>query len=139
MDTLSPQQRSRVMSRVGGRDTAPELLVRSMVHRLGYRFRLYRKDILGTPDLVFPGRRSVMFVHGCFWHGHDCKRGSLPTSNVAFWVQKINGNKERDGRIQEQLRLEGWNILTVWQCETKDRGELKKTLIGFFGTAKRSK
>jgi DNA mismatch endonuclease (patch repair protein) len=134
MDTLSPKQRSQVMSRIRGRDTGPEILIRSMVHRLGYRFRLHRKDLPGTPDLVFPVRRSAVFVHGCFWHGHDCSRGHLPSSNVAFWEQKIGKNKQRDDRVRKLLRKEGWKVLAVWQCETKDSSRLAKKLTRFLET-----
>ena len=134
MDTLSPKQRSRVMSRIHGRDTGPEILIRSMVHRLGYRFRLHRKDLPGTPDLVFPVRRSAVFVHGCFWHGHDCSRGRLPSSNVAFWEQKIGKNKQRDDRVRKLLRKQGWKVLAVWQCETKDSAGLAKKLTRFLET-----
>jgi DNA mismatch endonuclease (patch repair protein) len=133
MDRFSPRQRSRVMSLIGGRDTAPELLIRSLVHRLGYRFRLHRKDLPGTPDLVFTRRRRVIFVHGCFWHGHDCPRGRMPSSNVAFWERKIGRNKERDALAQQRLRDDGWKIFVVWQCETKCHDELQKTLVEFLG------
>jgi DNA mismatch endonuclease (patch repair protein) len=137
MDPLSPQQRSRIMSRVRNRDTLPERLIRSMLHRHGYRFRLHRKDIPGTPDIVFPGRRSVILVHGCFWHGHDCPRGRPPSSNREFWNQKISVNKRRDALTVERLAADGWNVLTVWQCEIKDLAQLEKTLIGFLGPPSR--
>src|ERR1700730_11616264 len=116
-DTLSTVARSERMSRIKGANTAPELVVRSLLHRLGYRFRLHRRDMPGSPDLVFSGRRSVIFVHGCFLHGHDCARGRLPSSNLVFWEQKIGKNKERDSRVQNQLVSDGWNVLTVWQCQ----------------------
>jgi DNA mismatch endonuclease, patch repair protein len=131
MDTLSPGQRSKLMSRIRGRDTAPELLVRSMAHRLGFRFRLQRKDLAGKPDLVFPGKAAVVFVHGCFWHGHDCNRGCMPTSNRPFWEHKIGSNKERDYRVQKQLEDEGWRVLTIWQCDIKDLAGLRRRLIAF--------
>jgi DNA mismatch endonuclease, patch repair protein len=133
MDTLSPEQRSRLMSQVRQRDTGPELLIRSMLHRLGYRFRVHRRDLPGTPDLVFPARRSVVFVHGCFWHGHSCRCGRRPSSNVTFWDEKIRKNKERDDRVQKQLRTAGWRVLAVWECETKDGPVLEKTLTRFLG------
>jgi DNA mismatch endonuclease (patch repair protein) len=119
------------MSRIHGRNTAPELLVRSTLHKLGFRFRLHRNDLPGKPDLVFPGKKRVIFVHGCFWHGHNCTRGRLPTSNVAFWELKIGRNKERDGRVHQQLEAEGWKVLTVWQCETKDVVGLGERLVRF--------
>ena len=130
-DNHTPQQRSDNMRAVRGKNTAPELLVRSMLHRLGYRFRLHRKDLPGTPDIVFPARRSVMFVHGCFWHGHNCARGASPASNVDFWERKIAGNRERDGRTQGRLRKNGWKVLTVWECETKNERRLEQRLSHF--------
>jgi DNA mismatch endonuclease (patch repair protein) len=123
------------MRAVRGKNTAPERLIRSTLHRLGYRYRLHRKDLPGTPDIVFPARRSVMFVHGCFWHGHKCPRGSLPTSNVDFWRPKIAKNRDRDGRAQMQLRKAGWRVLTVWECETKDKGRLMERLRRFLERA----
>lgn len=131
MDTVSPEQRSRNMSRVRGKNTALELKIRSLLHRLGYRFRLHRKDLPGTPDMVFAGRRSVIFVHGCFWHGHNCARAALPTSNREFWETKIDKNKKRDARAHALLSADGWNVLTVWQCETKDEAALRESLVGF--------
>jgi DNA mismatch endonuclease (patch repair protein) len=131
MDTLSPAQRSRLMSHIRRRDTGPELLIRSMLHRLGYRFRVHRKDLPGTPDLVFPGRRSVLFVHGCFWHGHTCRCGRQPSSNVAFWNEKLDRNKERDTRVESQLRKSGWRVLAIWECEAKDSPKLEKRLTRF--------
>jgi len=131
MDTVSPEQRSRNMSRVRGKNTSLELKVRSLLHRLGYRYRLHRKDLPGTPDLVFSGRRSVIFIHGCFWHGHSCARAALPTSNREFWETKIGRNKERDNQAQASLASAGWKVLTVWQCETKDETALRERLVGF--------
>jgi len=131
-DVFSPEKRSSIMRQVHGSNTAPELLIRSTLHRLGYRFRLHRKDLPGTPDIVLPGRKSVVFVHGCFWHGHKCPRGTLPSSNREFWQQKITKNQERDRRVQKQLRSEGWKVLTVWQCQTKDQTTLVKRLSRFF-------
>lgn len=133
MDTVSPEQRSRNMSKIRGKDTALELKIRSLLHNLGYRYRLHRKDLPGTPDLVFPGRKSVMFIHGCFWHGHTCARAALPTSNRQFWETKIGRNKERDGRALEQLLEDGWKVLTVWQCETRDEDALRERLVRFLG------
>jgi DNA mismatch endonuclease (patch repair protein) len=132
-DNRTPQQRSENMRAVRGKNTAPELSVRSMLHRLGYRFRLHRRDLPCTPDIVFPSRGSVMFVHGCFWHGHTCPRGNLPSSNLDFWQGKITGNRERDDRTKKELRKEGWKILTVWECETKNLLSLEKKLSQFLG------
>lgn len=131
MDTVTREQRSIIMSKIHGRNTAPEIVVSSTLHKLGYRFRRHREDLPGKPDFVFPGRQCVIFVHGCFWHGHDCKRGRLPTSNVVFWERKIGGNKERDRRVHQQLETKGWKVLTVWQCEIADAASLKRKLVSF--------
>lgn len=112
MDIFPRQQRSRIMSRIRGRDTQPELLIRSMLHELGYRFRLHRKDLTGTPDIVFPSRRSVVFVNGCFWHGHRCPRGHLPSSNVGFWEKENRQEQAARSQCTETLtqgRLESFN------------------------------
>jgi DNA mismatch endonuclease (patch repair protein) len=119
------------MARIRSRDTKPELFVRRLVHAMGYRYRLHGKGLPGRPDLVFSGRRKVIFVHGCFWHGHTCKRAQLPSSNVAFWEGKIAGNKRRDARTKRLLRAQGWKILTVWQCILKDTEKLERDLNGF--------
>lgn len=103
-----------------GRDTKPEMLVRSLVHRMGFRFRVHRRDLPGNPDIVLPKYRKVIFIHGCFWHGHPgCPRSKRPTTNQTFWDRKLDGNLERDKRFQEQLLLMGWKVLVIWQCETK--------------------
>jgi DNA mismatch endonuclease (patch repair protein) len=109
------------MRAIRGKDTLPERTVRSLVHRLGYRFRLHRKDLPGKPDLVFPARRKVIFVHGCFWHSHDCKSGLIPNSNQEFWLPKLAGNRLRDTRNIEALAEQGWKTLVIWQCELDDR------------------
>lgn len=120
MDRLSKADRSRVMSRVSSRNTAPERTVRSLIHKLGYRFRLHSKGLPGTPDIVFASRRKVIFVNGCFWHGHTCKRGKRPSSNVSFWRAKIAKNVLRDRRVRSLLTDQGWKTMTVWQCELSD-------------------
>ena len=130
-DRLSPEQRTRLMRKVKGKDTGPEKVVRSFLHRLGYRFRLHRKDLPGTPDLVFPGRRAVIFVHGCFWHGHGCRIGQLPKSRLDYWEPKIETNRQRDARKQEQLLEQGWRVGVVWQCELRNLPELEKRLSAF--------
>jgi DNA mismatch endonuclease (patch repair protein) len=113
--------RSRTMRAVKSKDTRAELQVRSLVHRLGYRFRLYRKDIPGTPDLAFLSRRKVIFVQGCFWHGHQCKRGNrLPKSNRAYWKTKITRNVERDLKNLTALEKTGWKAMLLWECELVD-------------------
>jgi DNA mismatch endonuclease (patch repair protein) len=136
-DNRTEQQRSENMRAVRVKNTAPELCIRSTLHRLGYRFRLHRKDLPGTPDIVFPARRSVLFVHGCFWHGHECPRGGLPSSNLDFWQHKIAKNRERDGRAEKQLREEGWKVMTVWACETKNENSLAKRLFRFLERGQR--
>ncbi|MDQ3917006.1 MAG: very short patch repair endonuclease, partial [Acidobacteriota bacterium] len=108
------------MARVKGRDTKPEKIVRSLLHALGYRFRLHRKDLPGRPDIVLPKHKKVVYVHGCFWHGHpSCPRAARPTSNVAFWNKKIDGNVARDAAAQRAIKGLGWGHLVVWQCETR--------------------
>jgi DNA mismatch endonuclease, patch repair protein len=115
--------RSQHMARIRAKDTLPELLVRSCVHRLGYRFTLHRRDLPGTPDLVFPSRRCVVFVHGCFWHQHpcaSCRIAHQPKSNVPFWLSKLSRNVERDARNIAALRTSGWRVLVLWECELDD-------------------
>lgn len=125
MDRFSPQKRSSVMACVKSRDTGPEKLVRSLLHAMGYRFRLHRKDLPGTPDIVLPRYKTVIFVHGCFWHQHDCcKRAKLPTTNTDFWQKKLTANKKRDARIAEELEKLGWRVLVIWECELKNREAL---------------
>jgi len=125
-DRLSSAQRSATMRAIRGRDTAPEKTVRSIVHSMGYRFRVCRADLPGKPDLVLPRLRAAIFVHGCFWHGHSCKRGSLvPQTNTTFWKKKIDGNRVRDRKQIRALRHDGWCVLTIWQCQIKN----KKLLI----------
>jgi DNA mismatch endonuclease (patch repair protein) len=124
------------MSRIKSRDTKPELIVRSLIHRLGYRFRLHRKDLPGTPDLVFPGRRSVIFVHGCYWHLHDCKFGQVkPATNASFWSAKREGNKLRDQKNEAALIAKGWRVLVIWECETKDLKLIEKRVKKFLESA----
>lgn len=122
------------MSRVKGKDTTPEIKVRSIAHRLGYRFRIHRRDLPGAPDMVFPGRRTVVFVHGCFWHGHHCKRGArLPHTNVAYWKAKIDKNVGRDKAERRKLTRMGWKVRVVWECETKDEASLPARLNALLG------
>ncbi|WP_461328137.1 very short patch repair endonuclease [Bradyrhizobium barranii] len=122
------------MSRIRSKNTKPELAVRSMAHRMGYRFRLHRRDLPGTPDLVFASKRKVIFVHGCFWHGHGCKRGgSGPKSNGEFWSAKITRNRERDMRVRRELEAEGWKSLVIWECEVFAFYSLPAKLRRFLG------
>lgn len=121
------------MQSVGQKHTGPEMVVRKLAHSLGYRFRLHRKDLPGKPDLVFPSRRRVVFVHGCFWHGHGCAKGKPPKSRPEFWVPKIEGNKERDIRAEKRLGELGWESLTLWQCESKNLSVVTEKLVAFLG------
>ena len=136
MDKITPQQRSRNMAQVKGKDTKPEKLVRSLLHGLGYRFRLHVKTLPGKPDIVLPRYKAAIFVHGCFWHGHEgCRRATIPATRAEFWEAKINGNKERDLRNVAALEDLGYRCLTVWQCEMKDSANLKQRLSAFLGKA----
>jgi DNA mismatch endonuclease (patch repair protein) len=131
-NTQADSVRSATMRAVKSKNTAPEMLVRSIVHRLGYRFRLHRKDLPGKPDLVFAGRRKIIFVHGCFWHGHECARGNrIPQHNRDYWVRKIRDNRERDTMHSVILESSGWKILTVWECEAHVSNDLQKKLADF--------
>jgi DNA mismatch endonuclease (patch repair protein) len=131
-DVFDKEHRSRVMSKVHGKDTSPEIVVRSLLHRLGYRYRLHRKDLPGKPDIVLPRHRKIVLVHGCFWHQHEgCKAADRPTSNVEYWNKKLDRNVERDRRNLEALTAAEWQVLIVWECQIKDRDELEKILTGF--------
>jgi DNA mismatch endonuclease (patch repair protein) len=133
-DRITPVQRSRNMARIRSKDTAPELIVRRLLHALGYRFRLHFASLPGRPDLAFPKRKKAIFVHGCFWHSHPgCVRATRPVSRAAFWAEKFEKNQERDTRVQAQLRDQGWNVLVVWECETKEYDTLKAKLKAFLG------
>ena len=132
VDVLTREQRSLNMSRIRGRDTKPEMIVRRLVHAGGYRYRLHRRDLPGRPDLVFPSRRKVIFVHGCFWHRHHCSAGRVRlATNAKFWNTKIAGNVTRDGKSEAVLAEQGWSVLVVWECETRDLDHLKRTLQKF--------
>jgi DNA mismatch endonuclease (patch repair protein) len=135
MDVHTPEQRSRNMSAIRGKDTKPEMIVRCLVHRMGYRYRLHRRDLPGAPDLVFRRLRKIINVHGCFWHMHTCRYGSVtPKANREFWQAKRTGNASRDRAVLRQLRAEGWDILTVWECETKNNPGLEDRLRKFLGS-----
>ena len=122
VDILSQRDRSALMARITGKNTKPELVVRGALHALGYRFRLHVRGLPGSPDLVFPARRKVLFVHGCFWHAHNCQHGMRrPSTNSDFWNEKARSNHERDIRKEQQLREAGWDVATVWECETQSR------------------
>jgi DNA mismatch endonuclease, patch repair protein len=132
VDKLTPDQRSAVMSRVRTRDTEPELIVRKLLHSLGYRFRLAPQRLPGKPDVVLPKYKAAIFIHGCFWHGHKgCARGARPASNTKFWNQKIDGNIRRDRKVQQALKSLGWRVLVLWQCRTTDMTILARRITGF--------
>ena len=128
-DVFTPEKRSAVMRRVKGRDTGPELKVRKALTRLGARYRLYRKDLPGKPDIVLPGRKLAIFVHGCFWHGHDCARGArVPQQNRDYWLGKVGRNRERDEAHRLALAATGWRVETIWECDLKDETALSARL-----------
>lgn len=131
MDSVTRERRSEIMSRVRSKDTGPEWVVRRLIHRMGYRYRLHRRDLPGTPDLVFAGRRKVVFVNGCFWHGHECALGRMPKSRRGFWIPKIDGNRRRDARKNVALRGMGWRVLTVWECQLTALERLKNKIRRF--------
>jgi DNA mismatch endonuclease, patch repair protein len=135
MDTLTPEARSRLMSRIRGKDTKPELIVRSMLHRMGYRFRIHRKDLPGRPDIVLPTHKKVVLVHGCFWHGHLCKIAPGPKSNKEYWSPKIGANRARDERNKAALIDLGWGVLELWECEIRDLRKTEKRLLSFLRAA----
>jgi DNA mismatch endonuclease, patch repair protein len=131
--------RSATMRAVHSENTRPELVVRSTLHQLGYRFRLHRSDLPGKPDIVFPGRRKVIFVHGCFWHGHDCARGArIPKTNREYWVSKITRNKQRDLLHLSNLEACGWRALAVWECQCADSDALSHLLSRFLESKERN-
>lgn len=128
---VSPETRRRMLA-VRRHDTAPELRVRRILHRMGYRFRLHRRDLPGTPDIVLPRHRKIVLVHGCFWHGHEgCKRATRPVNNAATWSVKIEGNRRRDQRNVDALSALGWTVFVVWECEVRDTPFLEARLRAF--------
>jgi DNA mismatch endonuclease (patch repair protein) len=132
-DILTPEERSRMMGKIKGRNTKPEMVVRSLCHTMGLRFRLHRKDLPGSPDLVFPKYRLCLFVHGCFWHRHPgCKYAYTPKTRLDFWLPKLQRNVERDREKEEALRDLGWRVEVVWECETKDLARLQDMLLKTF-------
>lgn len=134
MTKNTPELRSRTMRAVKWRDTGPEMLVRRLVFSMGYRYRLHQASLPGKPDLVFAGRRKVIFVHGCFWHGHNCLRGARqPKQNAAYWSAKINGNRNRDGLNLVALSKLGWESLVLWECELKDTSVVRRRIADFLG------
>jgi len=132
VDTLTARQRSKCMAAIRGKDATPERLVRSVLHRLGCRFSLHRTDLPGKPDIVMPARRSIILIHGCYWHSHTCKRGcSTPVSNAPFWKKKRNGIIIRDRRTLEALRRDGWRVLVIWECQTRYKFRIVTRLSKF--------
>ncbi|MCZ6652752.1 MAG: DNA mismatch endonuclease Vsr [Planctomycetota bacterium] len=132
MDVHTPEKRSFNMSRIRSRDSRPEVLLRKLVHSLGFRFRLHRRDLPGTPDLVLPRQGRIIFVHGCFWHMHHCRYGRVkPATRAEFWETKRQGNVTRDRRQIRKLRRLGWRVLVVWECQTRDLEKLRAKLRRF--------
>lgn len=137
MDLISAARRSLNMSRIRSKDTKPEMLIRRMLHRLGYRYSLHRRDLPGAPDLVFPSRRKVILVHGCFWHQHKrCIDGRLPKSREDYWLPKLLRNVERDRRNVAKLRRGGWKVMKVWECDVLSDRNLQERLVRFLGRRK---
>lgn len=128
-DVVSPQKRSEMMSGIRGKDTKPEHFIRKALHAHGYRFRLHRKDLPGKPDLVLPKYRAVIFVHGCFWHGHDCHLFKWPKSRPDFWRTKITRNRENDEKALDALEEQDWRVLVVWECAVKGKERLEPEVI----------
>lgn len=127
-DIMSPEKRSALMARIRGRDTGPERKVRSLLHALGYRFRLQARNLPGRPDIVFHGRRTAIFVHGCFWHRHDCGLAYTPKTRKNFWLRKFAANVARDRRVEEELVQADWKLVTIWECEIRDLAALRARL-----------
>ena len=128
-DKLTPEQRSAVMRKVPGKDSSSEMKLRRLLTTMGFRYRLHRKDLPGSPDVALPGRKAAVFVHGCFWHGHDCKRGARPPkANADYWTAKIARNRARDERTEATLREMGWRPMVVWECELKDEAAVEARL-----------
>jgi DNA mismatch endonuclease (patch repair protein) len=133
-DRFTPAQRSAHMARIKRSNTTPELIVRRLLHRLGYRFRIQQKGVPGRPDIALPGRRKAIFVHGCFWHAHEnCPVGRVPKTRTEFWQAKFAANRERDARLEAQARRAGWSCLVVWECELKDESRLTSVLKTHLG------
>lgn len=132
-DKISRERRSANMRAIRSKDMKPEMIVRRLAHCMGYRYRLHRKDLPGKPDMVFPSRHAVVFVNGCFWHGHDCKVGRRrPNSNRDYWIPKIKRNQERDAKNLVALRADGWKVLVIWECEIRELESVSKKLVRFF-------
>jgi DNA mismatch endonuclease (patch repair protein) len=134
-DVHTPEQRSRNMAAIRSKNTSPEMIVRRGLHRLGYRFRLHRRDLPGTPDLVFPRLKKIILVHGCYWHMHSCRWGCVaPKTNATFWRSKRTGNVQRDSRNLRMLRRLGWQVLVIWECQTRDLETITRKAARFLGS-----
>jgi DNA mismatch endonuclease (patch repair protein) len=138
VDPLSPEARGALMSRIRRSDTKPELVVRGLLHRLGYRFRIQFSEVPGRPDVAFPGRGKCVQVHGCFWHAHGCALSRVPKSRTSFWEAKFARNRERDQRLEAAAAAAGWTSLTIWECETKHLESLQRRLVDFIGPCRMS-
>lgn len=133
-DVHTPQQRSRNMAAIKGKNTTPELRVRSLLHSLGFRFRIHRKDLPGRPDIVLPKYQLAIFVHGCFWHCHDCRYGRvIPATRREFWADKRGGNVSRDQKKRSELEAQGWKVETIWECETRSDEDLRAVIVSLLG------
>lgn len=132
MDTFSAALRSEVMRRVRSKDTGPEMSVRRLVHGMGFRYRVHRRDLPGNPDLVFPGLKKIIFVHGCFWHSHACSAGrNRPSSHRAYWLPKLERNRSRDLKNRRKLRGLGWEVMTIWECQLKRAEKIRQKIESF--------
>ncbi len=138
-DTITPERRSANMALIRGKDTRPELFVRRALHALGYRFRLHGARLPGKPDLVLAGRRTVIFVHGCFWHRHTCGKAYVPKTRTVFWQTKFRRNKERDAAAQAELRRAGWRVIVVWECDLEIGSDAVERLVALLGPPGRSR
>ena len=131
-DVFTARKRSAIMQAIRGKDSKPEMTIRRLAHSLGYRYRLHVSELPGKPDLVFPSRRKIIQVHGCFWHRHSCRKGrSLPSTRASFWQEKLDRNKARDATDRRRLRKLGWNVLVVWECQVKNADTLMERIVGF--------
>ncbi len=140
MDIVDPLRRSQMMARIGPRHTQPELVVRRLLHHLGFRFRLHRTDLPGRPDLVLPRYRLVIFVHGCFWHRHQgCLNCTMPKTRTDFWISKFDQNVARDARTARALRRSGWRVITIWECETEHPSTVERRLLRILRPAPRAR
>lgn len=129
MDTFSKEKRSEIMSKIKGKDTKPEKIVRSLLHSMGYRFRIHRKDLPGNPDIVLPKYKTVIFIHGCFWHGHDCKVSRVPKTRTHYWIDKFEKNRSRDRKNILDLKQTGWKVCVIWECQTQDFKKIENRII----------